>query len=935
MKRHLDVVLSGVGLAIASPAIALFALLIWLQDFRTPFYVAARMARGGGTFPMIKLRSMVVRADQSGVVSTAASDARITPVGHLVRAFKIDEIVQLWNVFKGEMSLVGPRPQVPLDASLYTAEERRLLAVRPGITDLASIVFADEGAILAGEENPDLHYNQVIRPWKSRLALLSMDRAGVGTELWIVGLTALGLVSRRLALAGVQRLLNRWGADQLVCRMASRQEALLPHPPPGADEVVSSLLRLSEVTSGSAGETRTDSTVPALVLRLTAFVERALGNTGQLARLAQVGIVALSGLAAFFLRFEFNVPDSHLRHLMVAVCAWVIVKTVVFRLYGLDRGWWHFVSLPDALRLAMANTAGSIAAGLVIWLAGPAGFPRSVYLLDLMLCLLGTAGIRVVARVLSETAFRKASGAPRTLIYGAESEGALLLKEIQSDRKLALSVCGFIDDDPRKHGLRIHGLEVLGTGCDLTRIAREHGVTEVLIALPRATGAQMTEILRQCHEAGVRSRTIPSPAEVISGSVRVTQLRDVAVEDLLGRKPVELDQEQILSRLEGRVVVVTGAGGSIGSELCRQIARFRPRVLVAFDIAETALFHLQREMKSRFPSLDLRAEVGNIQNMHRLDEVFVTYSPTAVYHAAAYKHVPMMEANIFEAVENNVFGTHNVARVAARHRCETFVLISSDKAVRPTNVMGATKRCAEMVVQSLQDDTTRFVSVRFGNVLGSNGSVVPVFKEQIAAGGPVTVTHPEMRRFFMTIPEAAQLVVQASGMGKGGEIFVLDMGQPVRITDLARDLILLSGLRPDVDVNVEFTGPRPGEKLREELNLDDEYTLPTHHERVKIFSGNPLSERQMAARLEELQSICQYRDAGQLVLLLKKMIPDYNPSPEVLQLAIHNEPLEALSAALSHNGLPAWRAVDDVAAGRSKTEQLAQTGSYPARVRFV
>ncbi len=636
--------------------------------------------------------------------------------------------------------------------------------------------------------------------------------------------------------------------------------------------------------------------VEKFLLPLTAAAARLAGDTAHLARSAQVLIFALAGLVAFLLRFEFGIPPSHVRPLGIALLVWVVAKTLVFRFYGLDRGWWRFVSLPDVIRLGMANVAGSSAAAvLIVWWA-PAGFPRSVFLIDLLLCSVGTAGIRVLARLASETGHRKGAGAERTLIYGAEAAGVLLLKEIRSDEKLHVFVCGFIDDDPRKHGLRIHGVPVLGAGGDLPRIARQHHVGQVFIAMPNASGPRMAEILRQCHEAGVRSRTIPSPAEVIEGSLAPTQLREVKVEDLLGRTPVHLEQEQILRRLEGRVVLVTGAGGSIGSELCRQIARFRPGKLVAFDIAETPLFHLEREMRRRFPDLDLRPEVGSVQNPRRLEEIFRRYDPVAVFHAAAYKHVPIMEDSVFEAVENNVFGTWQVARAAERNRTETFVLISSDKAVRPTNIMGATKRLAEMVVLSLQADRTRFVAVRFGNVLGSNGSVVPIFREQIAVGGPITVTHPEMRRFFMTIPEASQLVIQASGMGNGGEIFVLDMGEPVKIVDLARDMILLSGLRPEADIGIEFTGIRPGEKLYEELNLDDESTVPTHHERIKIFAGNRLGTTSANAILAELEDICEHRDVGALVLFLKQAIPDYNPSAEILRRIVAATPVRALAA---------------------------------------
>jgi FlaA1/EpsC-like NDP-sugar epimerase len=365
------------------------------------------------------------------------------------------------------------------------------------------------------------------------------------------------------------------------------------------------------------------------------------------------------------------------------------------------------------------------------------------------------------------------------------------------------------------------------------------------------------------------------------------------VEDLLGRRPVQLDGEAIIEKLAGKVILVTGAAGSIGSELCRQIARFRPAAIVGYEFSETALFHLDLEMKERFPGVPFHPVIGSIQEPRRLSEVLDGYRPSILYHAAAYKHVPMMEANPFEALENNVLGTYATAIAAEQHGVEDFVMISTDKAVCPTSIMGATKRVAEIAVNSLQNGRTRFESVRFGNVLGSNGSVVDLFKKQIAAGGPVWVTHPDMRRYFMTIPEASQLVLLASTMGIGGEIFVLDMGEPVKIVDLARNLILLSGLRPDDDIRIEFTGVRPGEKLYEELRASEEATAPTKHEKVKVFVGPSVGYEEMREHIKALRQICAARDVARLILRFKELVPEYNPSSELLRLALaHAGPRE-------------------------------------------
>jgi FlaA1/EpsC-like NDP-sugar epimerase len=615
-------------------------------------------------------------------------------------------------------------------------------------------------------------------------------------------------------------------------------------------------------------------------------------------RTTQLTIFLAAGSCAFLLRFDFAVPRDHHAHLLAGICAWALVKAVVFHLTGIDRGWWRYVSVPDLVRLVAGNALGSGLACLALLAFAPAGFPRSVYILDFLLCLTMTAGVRLAVRLAFEFS-RVQNGAPRKriLIYGAGDAGVTLIREIRKNPSLAYEVIGFIDDDPDRAGAMIHRVKVLGSGEALSSIVRTYAIQLVLIAVPYATSAQMTSILRHCHKAGVEFRTVPGLGEVIESTGLASHIRDVAVEDLLGRNPVRLEEDQIRGTLKGRVVLITGAAGSIGSELCRQIARFDPAGIVGFEIAESPLFEIAREMHLVFPKTPFYPEIGSIQHYARLDEVLRRYSPSVVYHAAAYKHVPLMEAHIFEAIENNIFGTYNVAMAAAERGVEDFVMISSDKAVRPTNIMGATKRVAELLLLALQNGCTRYVAVRFGNVLGSNGSVIPIFKKQIAAGGPVTVTHPDMRRFFMIIPEACQLVLQAAAIGKGGEICVLDMGQPVKIVDLARNLILLSGLKPDEDIKIIFTGIRPGEKLYEEVTTLLEDTVPTVHDKVRVFVGNGTPETDILTWLDCLRDICQARDAGHLVVALKEMVPDYSPSANLLKRVLEIRDYDAVTMA--------------------------------------
>jgi FlaA1/EpsC-like NDP-sugar epimerase len=603
--------------------------------------------------------------------------------------------------------------------------------------------------------------------------------------------------------------------------------------------------------------------------------------------LAYATICVFSGVTAFLLRFELEMSEQNFIQMLWATAIWVTIKLLVFRLLSLDRVSWRLASIPDLLSIALTNIVSSCLAVPIIYVVAPPSFPRSVFLLDLLLCSYLTSVLLLIPRLIGRHWLRRNNqSSKRVLIYGAGKSGATLVSEILESATVGYTVIGFLDDDGKKCGMRVHGKKVLGTSADLVALVRTHQPKEVLVAIPSITPHQMTRVLEYSREAGIACRTIPALQEVLNGQTLTKQIRNVAVEDLLERAPIRLEQPAIRKTLENAVVLVTGAGGSIGSELCRQIARFKPGTLLALDIAETPLFEIDAEIRRTHPEIHFRCVVGNIRQRQSLNEILRKYKPSILFHAAAYKHVPMMEAHLFEAIENNVIGTLNVALAAAENNVSEFVMISSDKAVRPSSVMGATKRIAELIVKSLHNGSTKFVSVRFGNVLGSNGSVVPVFKQQIAAGGPVTVTHPEMQRFFMTIPEASQLVLQAATMGKGGEIFVLDMGAPVLIQDLARKLILLSGLQPDRDINIVFTGIRPGEKLYEELSSYEENTCPTHHEKIKVFMGPNIEWNQLQKRISTIRELCELRDAPGLLLVMKELILEYNPSLEMLKLMV-------------------------------------------------
>ena len=619
---------------------------------------------------------------------------------------------------------------------------------------------------------------------------------------------------------------------------------------------------------------------------------------------ALVAVAAM--VAAFLLRFEFALDVRYGRMLALALPLALAVKLAIFRGFALRDLPWRYIGLEGVTRMAAGNAVASLAlAPLLVWQSG-AGFPRSIYFLDCLLCLGFMAGMRLAVRLLCRPGHGCKPGhrgdAPRRriLIYGAGRAGVTLLSEIREHPKLAYQVAGFLDDDPQKCNLLLRGVRVWGGRAALAKVVRRERINEVLLALPRAPGAEIESILEHCRAAGVATRRIPLLAELIEERTLIRQIREVRVEDLLGRPPVELEESAIRAGLEGRVALVTGAGGSIGSELCRQIARYQPAAVVGLDQSEAALYQIDREMRERFPRIVFRAELGSIQNRRRLEEVFEAHRPHAVYHAAAYKHVPLLEAHLFEAVENNILGTHQVARAAGTGGAETVVLVSSDKAVRPVNIMGATKRMAELVFLGAgQDDPhVRFLAVRFGNVLGSSGSVIPLFRRQIAAGGPVTVTHPEMQRFLMTVAEAAHLVLKSAAMGAGGEVFALNMGEPVRILDLARRMIRLSGLEPDIDIRIEFSGVRPGEKLREELSTYQESTVPTGDAQIRVFTGKGVASEALASCLQDLRLAADARDATGVVLALKNLIPEYNPSTLVLERALGQPAQRALARAV-------------------------------------
>lgn len=603
-------------------------------------------------------------------------------------------------------------------------------------------------------------------------------------------------------------------------------------------------------------------------------------------------LVMASYYLAYFLRFEGEIPGHEWLEIKASIPYIIPFKILIFVALGLYRGMWRYTGIVDLTNVLKATAISS--GGIILFILFVnrfQGYPRSVFAMDWILTFIFVGGIRVVIRVfllekerslrvLFENPFgKKEAKRPkkRLLIIGGGDATEKMLREINDNPRLNYVVVGLLDDDRKKKGMKIHGVSVLGP------VARVHGMAfrdemdEILIAVPSASAKEMRRIIQHCEGTGLKCRTTPGIGELIDGKISFKTIREVSFEDLLGRDPVDLDMKIIGDYLTGKVVLVTGAGGSIGSELCRQIAQFDSQNIILFDKTENSLFHIEMEFRQRFPNVYITPVLGDLKYLSLLKRLFSEYRPQVVFHAAAFKHVPIVELNPWEAVFNNIVGTRNIIETAYCCGTERLINISTDKAVRPANVMGATKKIAEMITPCHPSNSANFLSVRFGNVIGSEGSVVHLFKKQIERFGPLTVTHPEITRYFMTIQEACKLILQAGAMGEGGEIFILDMGVPIKIVDMARDLIRRSGFKPGVDIEIKFTGLRPGEKLHEELITEGEGIVRTPHEKIFVLRGNGYDLTWLGRKIDDLVILAEEQDTPGIKSKLKEIVPDYQP----------------------------------------------------------
>lgn len=599
--------------------------------------------------------------------------------------------------------------------------------------------------------------------------------------------------------------------------------------------------------------------------------------------LADMISIMLSSVLSLYVRYEFSFMDVQKEFWEAVLEAYlinVVITLIIFYIFRLYNSVWRYASDTELVNIIIAVVICAAMQPVIFWILNT-HVPRSYPFFYAFFMMMFTGGVRFsyrIMRMLQNRRLNRIGGKSRIncMIVGAGAAGNAILKEIETSNYLSMHVVCAIDDHPGCHGKYLRGVPIVGGREKIQESVDKYGVDEIIIAIPSASRATLKPILEICKETGCRMRILPGMYQIINGEVNVSKLREVQIEDLLGRDPIQVNVDEIIGYVSGKTVLVTGGGGSIGSELCRQIAQHNPKCLIIFDIYENGVYEVQQELKQKYPHLNMEVLIGSVRNTARVEEVFKLYRPDIVYHAAAHKHVPLMEVSPHEAIKNNVFGTLKVARAADEYGVRRFVLISTDKAVNPTNIMGASKRICEMIIQDMnRKSKTEYVAVRFGNVLGSNGSVVPLFKKQIEAGGPVTVTHPDIIRYFMTIPEAVSLVLQAGAYAKGGEIFVLDMGEPMKIDDLARNLIKLSGYRVDDEIKIEYTGLRPGEKMYEELLMNEEGLTETANKMIYIGKPIEIDDEKFEQQLEQLRVASQAEESD-IRAEVAKIVPTYH-----------------------------------------------------------
>tara|TARA_Y100000768_G_scaffold131607_1_gene97874 strand:+ start:3229 stop:5814 length:2586 start_codon:yes stop_codon:yes gene_type:complete len=825
-----------------SPLLISIAICNFIIQGRPIIFRQRRIGKNFKPFLIYKFRTM--QNDKLNNHSFQTGDKeKITKWGKFLRKTKLDELPQFFNVIKGDMRFIGPRPEVPefVDKESFFFLDK----IKPGLSGYSSILFRNESEIFSMIDSPD-PYNNILKI-KVALDKYYVNKKNFFEDLKLVGITILSLfIPKRMGHYLIIKLLKIQDNGELGIR----------------DRIDDVKIKINKEKKSNEPTRRNFR-----ILVLSDIIS------------------ILSGfILAAFIRNDFLVPPIlYSDNIYQILALLVIVKLTVYSMQGMFRGMWRYTSLVDMFNIIRANALSSmVIIALIGYLRGFHDIPRSIFLIDFIFTIgftsISRIGIRLIYSHLINPKPYRLELNNRIMIIGAGTTGEFICKELLNDSIHRMSPIGFLDDNKSMHGKSIHGVKIKGKISDLPEFISDYD--EAVICCPNAARKDVYRIIEICKKAGKPYRTLPSVNEVISGKLSINQLREVSIIDLLGRNEIEIDDESINKYIKGKRILITGAGGSIGSELVRQCLKYEPALLVMLDNSEYNLFNIEREIMHKKTNVLLKPLLSNIRDKEILSKIFSEYEPQVVFHAAAYKHVAMQEAFPWEAIKTNVHGTSNLVKLSIEHNTERFVLVSTDKAVKPINVMGATKRLAELICQGADSKfSTRFMAVRFGNVLGSSGSVIPIFQEQIKAGGPITITDPEMERYFMSVPEAAQLIIQAGSIGQGGEIFALDMGQPIKILDIANELIRLSGLEPDIDIPISFIGARPGEKQYEELSHDAEIVQKTLHD--KIFEIRP------TLRIKNIKEITEKIMAGelnghefnndQLRETLSELVPEYKP----------------------------------------------------------
>jgi FlaA1/EpsC-like NDP-sugar epimerase/lipopolysaccharide/colanic/teichoic acid biosynthesis glycosyltransferase len=852
LPRPFEFAVSVIALIVLGPLVLIAMAAVALTSGYPVFFRQTRVGRRGRPFVLYKLRTM--DSGRKGLGVTLKGDSRITPLGRLLRQTKIDEVPALWNVVTGDMALVGPRPEVPAYVDLNATDWQKVLMVRPGLTDPVTLNLRNEGKLLADVVgDPEDFYLKTLQPLKLSGYIEYQEKRSWWSDITIIFQTILCVALP--SWAPVQ-----WNQQQIDATLVT--------------------------AAGGNARTMRSASISHTWTPMRLWSTRILTRQTQFC--LDLIILSAAFIFAYLLRFDFVIAPADIRTGLFQLPFVVVIQLAVLMITGVYSFIWRYVGISEIRSFVSAAVWSAFPLIIARMELGEAHqvwrVPYSIIIVDAMIAFGAVLGLRVLRRVVYER-YERSPKRPslsratrqKVLLIGAGRAGVVAAGQMMERKGMGLEVKGFVDDDVNKQRAVIQGIKVLGTTHDLPRLVRELGIDHVIISISQASRNNFRRILDICEEIPVKVRIIPALSAILQGDVRISRIRDVEIGDLLGREPVQLDEQHLLSFLAGKRVMVTGAGGSIGSELLRQVTRFRPASLLLVDRAEFGLFNVEHELRGSLPNMTIVPLVSDICDEPRMRAIFRNHRPEVILHAAAHKHVPMMESNPTEAVKNNVLGTRLVAELAGEFGVEVFVLISTDKAVRPKSIMGATKRVAELVVQDLdQRFATKYVAVRFGNVIGSAGSVIPIFRNQIQKGGPVTVTHREMKRYFMTIPEAAQLVLQAGAMGNGGEIFILDMGEPISILDLAKETITMSGLKPFEDIDIVFTGLRAGEKLFEELDWANEPLAKTRHS--KIFMGQiaPYPRELVDTAMRQLGHFAKENLEYEMCQYLSELLPEAN-----------------------------------------------------------